>query len=395
MKNSDIKLQELVANDSGVEYEEDSYFLEEDSYYQIDAGGPRQYSDIRKEIILNKDQYAINYVIEMIESKYLDLSPEFQRNEVWNDEVKKSLFIESLLLNIPIPIFYVYANEDGQLSIIDGKQRLSTIRDFVDNKFVLKGVKYLSAYNGLSYQQLPERVKLDFKRYQCYFYILNYNTPKRYLFDIFMRINTGSMPLTSQEIRNIFAKPKVRDLMKRMAKNPLFLKVTQGKVKDNRMEAQELALRFIALRKKYDFKNGQLIFDENSLSRLLEWTIGALNDESDYQEYEKAYEDACRNALELLDGYAFTRVYKTANGEIKKRPNAVINKALFTVTTVLLSEEKYNSLDLKQYRRAFLGEFSYYLDHSGANLIAGTSNKTNIVKLFSYMRDVLKESIKC
>ncbi len=365
---------------------------EEDSYYQEDfliEGRP--YLDARKEIFLSKEQYAINYISDMIRSEYIDLSPEFQRNEVWSDITKKSLFIESLLLNIPIPIFYAYENEDGHLSIIDGKQRLSTIRDYLKGKFTLKNVKYLKEYIGLTYEQLPERVKLDFNRYQCQFYLLHYATPKRYLFDIFMRINTGSVPLTSQEIRNIFAKPKVRELLKKMSTNIAFLQSTNKKINDARMDAQEMMLRYIALLKNYDFKRGELTFKENSLSQLLENTIAQLNSEEEFSYYIKSLEKGCNRAYELFGDYAYKRV-TLKKGTLSH--SRVINKSLFAAITVLLTDDRYDYVSLGRYRSKVVNELAQCLDYAyGVNITSGTGNKKNIIALFAMIDSMFKECI--
>ena len=158
--NQKTELEYLANNYYGVDYEDDSYYTVESSEINKD------YVDLRREIILQKEQYSVEYLNRLIQSDYLDLSPEFQRNEVWQDNRRKSLFIESLLLNIPIPIFYAYSNEDERLSIIDGKQRLSTIRDFCNNQFRLSQMHYLKQYNGKLYNELPEKIKDKKERYQ-------------------------------------------------------------------------------------------------------------------------------------------------------------------------------------------------------------------------------------
>lgn len=383
-------LNNYLSNYLGIEFEEDPY------YFVDNDQDARDYNQVRQEIVLQKEQYAIDFIIRMIDTQFLDLSPEFQRNEVWSDNKKKSLFIESLLLNIPVPIFYAYSNQDEQLSIIDGKQRLSTIRDFYRGKFKLTNLHHLKQFNGFVYNELPDRVKNNLDRYQCYFYILNYLTPKRYIFDIFMRINTGSVPLTSQEIRNIFAKPRVRNLLKDMASSVSFRKATRQKIKDIRMDAQELALRFIALKNNYDFKNHRFIFPENNLSELLDRVIAELNAASDamLKSYLVDFKDACEQAYELLGDYAFSRL-KMQGNSIKLRSNT-INKSLFSAFTVLLSDEKYKYKKLREYRNKVLFEFCIVQSEPTMNAVlsSGTGSKSNLGTIFNCIEIVLEDFVK-
>ena len=118
------------------------------------------------------------HVEDLLKPEYSEIEKYFKDRREWTIKEKNN-FIESLLLNIPIPIFYAYSNEDERLSIIDGKQRLSTIRDFCNNQFRLSQMHYLKQYNGKLYNELPEKIKVNFDRYQCSFYVLNYLTPKR------------------------------------------------------------------------------------------------------------------------------------------------------------------------------------------------------------------------
>lgn len=381
--------EQILSESYGVEFEEDSYYSVSNSI------SGKDYSELRREILLQKDQYAIDYICKLIATEYLDLSPEFQRNEVWQDVKKRSLFIESILLNIPIPIFYAYSNDDERLSIIDGKQRLSTIRDFSKNKFSLSHLHHLAQFNGMTYAELPEKVRSNFDRYQCSFYVLNYRTPKRYIFDIFMRINTGSMPLTTQEIRNIFAKPKVRDLLKKMSTCTSFRKVTRSKINDIRMDAQELALRFIALKKNYNFNNETLCFNESSLSELLDRTIGELNETPDIElaSYLTDYKIACDRTYELLQERACSRLKMYGNKIVVR--SQTINKSLFSVFSVLLSDDKYAGISLRKYTNKVINEL-YPLQDKGALaqiLSSGTGSKNNISNLFYYISTLLGDNI--
>ena len=94
-------------------------------------------------IKVSSKQFSIKLIKEMIDDKDIDLNPDFQRNFVWNS-AQKSRLIESILLRIPLPMFYFSEDDEGRLVVIDGLQRLTTINEFMDNKFPLFGLEYLN-----------------------------------------------------------------------------------------------------------------------------------------------------------------------------------------------------------------------------------------------------------
>ena len=155
-----------------------------------------------------------------------------QRKEVW-DIQRKSQLIESLMLAIPIPMFYVAADEKGNWDVVDGLQRLSTIREFVlgddylktkdemqkGNGFKLKGLEYWGEkYNGLKFKNLHEKLSNRILETEFRFTIINPGTPEEVTRNIFKRINTGGMPLTSQEIRHALYQGVSTELLEYLSK---------------------------------------------------------------------------------------------------------------------------------------------------------------------------------
>ena len=140
--------------------------------------------------------------IKRMEQGTLNLSPDFQRNEVW-DAVRKSRLIESLMLKIPLPMFYVASDEKENYQVVDGLQRLSTLKAFASEKTMkLKGLEFWSDHNGLSFDKLPSHLQNRITEANFNFTIIDPATPDRVKRDIFKRINTGGLPLTDQEIRH-------------------------------------------------------------------------------------------------------------------------------------------------------------------------------------------------
>ena len=121
---------------------------------------PYNVNDIRVE----QKMITIFQVEYWISNGVLDLQPEYQRNLVWDNQ-RKSLLIESLLLKIPIPAFYLDEKKDGTKSVIDGLQRLSAIHSFLNDEFELRKLEYLSSCDGKKFSQLDNKYKsyvLDF-----------------------------------------------------------------------------------------------------------------------------------------------------------------------------------------------------------------------------------------
>ncbi len=242
-------------------------FIEESRRYEDELAGvetehegsedmdedPYSPDDVR----IVQQMYSVFQVYHWMRRKVLILSPEFQRNRVWDRE-RMSLLIESLMLKIPIPSFYFQEDYDGNKQVIDGLQRLSTIYSFMEDEFKLKGLQYLSNYNGAYYSELPRKYKTRIEETQLAVNVLDSKCHDLVKFDVFRRVNTGGMPLNSQEIRNIMATEETRSVLKEMSRSAEFVRATRGRVNDIRMDAQELCLRFIALYLKYDSQSGKL-----------------------------------------------------------------------------------------------------------------------------------------
>src|ERR1039457_4400675 len=144
----------------------------------------------------------------VLQKKWLNLRPEYQRRLVWEDQ-KRSLFIESLLLNVPIPPVFLYEWDLSRYEVMDGQQRLNSIVDFYGNLYPLSGLEKWSELNGLRYRELPKTLQrgLDRRRISVTVLLVGgtvENGPDkgdvRKL--VFERLNTGGQHLNAQELRN-------------------------------------------------------------------------------------------------------------------------------------------------------------------------------------------------
>lgn len=256
MGNIENKLEDVIekakSEFAGLEYEMESD-NNEDTEYKKEI--PFDADKIR----IDQQMLSIKYIMELIDSGLMELNPGYQRNKVWKDNTRKSLLIESLMLRIPIPVFYFYENEDTRFQVIDGQQRLATIHEFINNEFRLTGLEYLEdTCNRKYFKDIDIKYQQRIFRTQVAANVLDARSPKEVIYDIFRRINTGGMKLNPQEMRNAICKPEVRTFLKESTKNENFLKATRKLVKDERMDAQELVLRFYAFSQLYDYEKKSL-----------------------------------------------------------------------------------------------------------------------------------------
>ncbi|MDE7045898.1 MAG: DUF262 domain-containing protein, partial [Acetatifactor sp.] len=208
----DIKIGKLEAEEAGFDYEfeEAEYDDEQEKEQPFDA----------EKIRVDQQMLSVKYMLELMEQDLIELNPGYQRRRVWNDNKKKSLLIESLMLRIPIPAFYFYENEDGKYQVIDGQQRLTTMKEFVNGDFRLTGLEYLGKdYNKKKFEDLDTKYIQRIYRTQIAVNILDARSPKNVIYDIFRRVNTGGVILNPQEMRNAICKQEVRDFLVKSTQN--------------------------------------------------------------------------------------------------------------------------------------------------------------------------------
>lgn len=272
----------------------------------------------------------IDGIIKRINHNEIDLAPAFQRKaRLWSQE-NKSRLIESLLLKIPLPVFYVAADDKDCWSVVDGIQRLTTIYDFVTNKFSLHGLEYLTQLDGLTFEKLPRTFQRRIEETSLSMNLILDGTPEEVMINIFKRINTGGMPLTSQEIRNALNKGKMRDLLRNLAKSPELQTAATIRVNDSRMGAQELVLRFLAF---YTQPWQEYVQQNYGLDKFLNSAMRRLNKlpEPELAQLSQVFCKTMLVAHAIFGDNAFRRP-KSASGA-----RSPINRALFEAWGVSLA----------------------------------------------------------
>ena len=228
--------------------------------------------DVSKIDILNEPEY-VDRIIKKYKNKELILNPDFQRDEVWNDK-QRSRLIESILIKIPIPSFYIDARDESKWIVIDGLQRLSSIIRFVNNEYPLKNLEFLKELEDKYYKDLDRNYQRRIEDYKLTLYLIRPNTPEEIALNIFTRINTLGAPLSPQELRHAIYNGKSTDLLKEIANSEIFKKVVSPTpAMTKRMADRELILRFLAF-KIHNYEN---YLKSNNLSIFLANTMKNIN----------------------------------------------------------------------------------------------------------------------
>ena len=203
--------------------------------------------DMPEEVDIGNAEFSVFEWLRKLEKNQLEINPEFQRHLVWSDK-QKCRFIESVLLNIPLPPIYVNEDTSGKFIIVDGLQRTTTLRDFTASEFRLKHLEVLKNLNGKSFQDLDFKLQAKIEDKQLRIYIIKPKVPISMVYDIFNRINTGGTQLNRQEIRNCIFIGKSTRLLKELSEQDFFKEAIDFGISSKRMKDREAILRFFAIR---------------------------------------------------------------------------------------------------------------------------------------------------
>jgi uncharacterized protein with ParB-like and HNH nuclease domain len=189
--------------------------------------------------------FIIRSLKDQVDDGTLVLADDFQRRRVW-DDTKASRLIESLLINVPIPVCYFAELEDGSYSVIDGQQRLTAIYRYLNDKFKLRSLRIRSDLNKKKFSQLgiSDRRSIQSRSIRCI--LIQKESHPEIRFDVFDRLNSNSVKLNRQELRNSLYKGDLNKLIKELSEDETFKKLRRSENVDKRMNDCEMILRFFA-----------------------------------------------------------------------------------------------------------------------------------------------------
>lgn len=224
-----------------IDVDADRYY---DEFEKEEASAPLDLEGERK-LVTQPYDYSIRQLVGEIENGGIRLDVEYQRQYVWDDG-KASRLIESLLLNVPIPVVYVAEDEDFSFEVIDGLQRLTTLRRYLADEFALTGVTVLDEVRGKRYSELAPRDQRRLANRTIRCIAITMDSHPDIKFDVFERLNTNVAVLTAQEIRNCVYRGDFNESLKLLGEyGPLNDLV--GSSGRRRMVPAELVLRFFSL----------------------------------------------------------------------------------------------------------------------------------------------------
>lgn len=202
----------------------------------------REYS---RNVKFTVTEYSFEFIVQKLNSERYYV-PSYQRNLIWKPR-DQSKFIESVLMGLPIPFVFFWQNLDGRMEIVDGSQRLRTIRDFMANKIILRDLELIPAANGLRYSDLPHSRQLIFAETPIRVIILDNSTDALTRTEMFTRINTGGTSANEAEVRRGSLPGPFMDLIISLAKSPEFVALTPiSKALIDQREREEMVTRFFA-----------------------------------------------------------------------------------------------------------------------------------------------------
>ena len=195
------------------------------------------------ELLIRNESRTIYDVVRRIKLGQYVMDPDFQRDFIWPED-KQSKLIESVVMRIPLPVFYLAEDDAGKMVVVDGLQRLSTFQRFVNGKLKLR-LNDRPELQGKTFCDLAPKLQTRIEYCNLIFYIIDSKVPERARLDIFERVN-GGVALSRQQMRNsLFMGPATR-FLKEEAHTDVFLKTTGSSLNTKTMRDREFVNRFCA-----------------------------------------------------------------------------------------------------------------------------------------------------
>ena len=276
------------------------------------------------DLLIRNDSRTIHDVIRRIDQGNYVMDPDFQRDFIWPED-KQSKLIESVIMRIPLPVFYMAEDDDGRMVVVDGLQRLSTFQRFVKDGLKLR-LPDRTRLNGKRFSDLSSKLQNRIEDCNLIFYTIDSKVGERARLDIFERVNSGA-PLSRQQMRNSLFMGQGTRFLKEETQTDIFLKATGGSLNKKTMRDREFVNRFCAFRilalKEY---HGDM---DEFLANCLEKMNGS--DESKLLQLSAEFRTGLANNVELFERHTFRK------HEPAQKRRSVLNASLWDVMATGLS----------------------------------------------------------
>jgi hypothetical protein len=338
-------------------------------------------------VFVRTETRSVNEVVKRIQNNRYILDPDFQRDFVW-PAPKQSKLIESCVMRIPLPVFYVAEAPDGRIIVVDGLQRLTTFARFLGGGLKLVGLASENPGNhvleGKYFNDLPLNLQERVQDTQLTMYILDAKAPERARLDIFERVNSGE-PLTRQQMRNALYNGPATQWLKVAAESNSFRSATGQSLNAKTMRDREAINRFCAFKLL-----GWQRYTTGDMDRFLADGLKELANisEGERSQLLASFEQAMNINRLLFKDHAFRKSLASGNFSASR---SVINISLFEVCAVTMSGYEPGTLDA---RSDAIREVVISLLHDSGfiNAITYSTNSTVAVqRRFKTMESALKQ----
>lgn len=340
---------------------------------------------------VTKKDFSVFELHRKYQNGSLKLDADFQRSNVWLPKQKCEL-IESIFMGLPLPIFYFKLSDDANYVVVDGRQRLTTLFEYMSDGFVLRNLKILDYLNDKRFSDLSKDFGVyqsQLEDYQVYSHVILPPTPDRVVFDIFDRVNRGGTKLNKQEIRNALYMGRGMDAIKTIVRDEAFVRATRIEPKyDTRMKGSYLITRFWAFylcfcgRLHKDGAEYEYNGDADNLMEVMLNNINAMPVDE--------LQDLCDKTVRWLD----MAYYYMGNGAFRRGVSASvpINMNVFETEMYLMSlldNQEYNRYDVDAIKNRILDVIN-----SNVFIESIGNSRDNLYKVntrFEMMRKLAKE----
>lgn len=334
----------------------------------------------KRRLLTETYDFSISTLTSQLKEKSI-IIPDFQREYVWN-RAQASRLIESLIIQCPIPVIYLNQEKDERLSVIDGNQRLTSIKLFLDDKFPLQGLTAYPELDGSLFTDLDPRFRRHIQHRTLRCITILKETHPQIKFDVFERINTGAVQLNPQEVRHgVFHGPLMK-LIDELGTDKVWKKIS-GHRNDKRMKGSELLLRYFAF-----------VYSQSKYKKPLK---SFLNDfSSEFQNVDENLSLEWRNnfyrTIEVVD-FLFGEISFKLVGKDLKPSVRNVNSALFDAVMVGVSNLGITKAQVKSVDREIFLEKYVDLINSEKFKSAITSG-TSATSSVNYRIDKFQEFLK-
>lgn len=329
-------------------------------------------------VLIRNEHRTVFDILRRIEKGSFVMDPDFQRDFIWPVD-KQSKLIESVLMRIPLPVFYLAEDAEGRMIVVDGLQRLTTFQRFLNEELKLR-LPDQEELHGKRFADLSPKLQNRIEDCNLTLYVIDAKVPERARLDIFERVN-GGVPLTRQQMRNCLYMGPATRFLKEEAGTGLFKKATGGSLRTTTMRDREFINRFCAftLIPLEDYRGDMDLFLAEALRQM--------NDlpEQDLVRLRAAFRSSLANNFTVFGKHAYRKHTDPAAGR------SVLNASLWDVMSTGLSRHSENIVVARA--EALRSAFYPLMDDEDfvKAITIGTNDSRRVRHRFAVWNEVLQE----